>query len=53
VTRYYLWSLPFALAAIVVGRAINQRLKGRAFLRCVHIGLLVIGTVLLTQSVRR
>jgi uncharacterized protein len=53
VTRYYLWTLPFALAAIVVGRVINQRLKGRAFLRCVHIGLLVIGTVLLTQSVRR
>jgi uncharacterized membrane protein YfcA len=53
VTRYYLWSLPLALAAIFLGRAINQRLSGRAFLRFVHIGLLLIGTVLLIGSLRR
>jgi hypothetical protein len=32
VTRYYLMSLPLALAAIFLGRGINQRLDGRRFL---------------------
>ncbi len=53
VTHYYLWSLPVVLAAIFLGRAINQRLRGRLFLWSVHIGLLIIGTVLLIQSLRR
>ena len=53
VTRYYLWSLPLALAAILLGRALNQRMRGRLFLRYVHIGLLVIGTMLLIQSLRK
>jgi uncharacterized protein len=29
VTRYYLWSFPLAVAAILLGRAINQRLEGQ------------------------
>jgi hypothetical protein len=53
VTRYYLWSLPLALAAILLGRAINRRLTGRVFLHCIHVGLLLVGTVLLIQSMRR
>ncbi len=53
VTRYYLWSLPVIMAAIFLGRAINQRLRGDSFLRSVHIGLLLVGTVLLIQSLRR
>src|SRR5213079_1227082 len=36
VTRYYLWSLPIALGAILLGRAINQRMRGRSFLRYIH-----------------
>jgi uncharacterized protein len=52
VTRYYLWSLPPTLAAIVLGRAINRRLAGRSFLRYVHVGLLLVGTLLLLQWVR-
>jgi uncharacterized membrane protein YfcA len=52
VTRYYLWSLPPALAAILLGRAINQRMTGRSFLRYIHIGLLVVGAVLLIQSMK-
>jgi uncharacterized membrane protein YfcA len=52
VTRYYFWSLPLALAAILLGRAINRSMTGRAFLRAVHIGLLVVGMVLLIQSMR-
>jgi uncharacterized protein len=53
VTGYYLWSLPVVLAAIVLGRAINQRLRGRSFLWSIHIGLLLVGAVLLIQSMRR
>jgi uncharacterized membrane protein YfcA len=44
VTFFYLWSLPLPLAAILLGRAINQRLRGRSFHRCIHVGLLLIGT---------
>jgi uncharacterized membrane protein YfcA len=53
VTRYYLWSLPLALVAIFVGRAINRSLSGRSFLRYVHVSLLLVGTALLIQSMRR
>ncbi len=52
VTRCYLWSLPLTLVAIFLGRAINQRMVGRSFLRYVHIGLILIGTVLLIQAMR-
>lgn len=53
VTRYYLLSLPAALLAIYLGRVVNRRLKGPRFLLYVHVGLLVIGTLLLLQSVWR
>jgi uncharacterized membrane protein YfcA len=53
VTRYYLLSLPLALAAIFLGRAVNQRLDGRRFLRYVHSGLLAVGTALLIQALHR
>ena len=50
VTRYYLLSLPVVLAAITLGRIVNQRLKGERFLGVVHVGLVVVGATLLTQS---
>jgi len=53
VTRYYLWSLPLTLAAIFLGRAINQRMGRHSFLLYIHVGLLVVGTVLLIQSMKR
>jgi hypothetical protein len=53
VTHYYLWSLPLSLAAIFLGRAISQRMSGAAFVRFVHIGLLLVGTMLLIQALRR
>jgi uncharacterized protein len=53
VTGYYLWSLPVTLTAIFLGRAINQRIRGNAFLRCIHVGLLLVGVVLLIQSMKR
>jgi uncharacterized protein len=51
VTRYYLLSLPLVLAAIFLGRLVNQRLKGERFLVYVHVGLVVVGATLLIQSV--
>ena len=52
VTRYYLMSLPLTLAAILLGRAINRRLHGQAFLKYVHAGLVMIGATLLVQAMR-
>jgi hypothetical protein len=53
VTRYYLLSLPVALVAILLGRAINRRLSGRSFLFLVHVGLIGVGGVLLVQAMWR
>jgi uncharacterized protein len=50
VTHYYLLSLPPVLAAIFLGRAVNQRLDRGRFLRYVHGGLIIVGTVLVLQS---
>ena len=52
VTRYYLMSLPLTLAAVLLGRVINRRLHGDAFLKYVHVGLVVIGAMLLVQAMR-
>jgi uncharacterized membrane protein YfcA len=52
VTHYYLISLPVAIPAIFLGRAVNYRLRGDAFLKYVHGGLVCVGTVLLIQAVR-
>lgn len=52
VTHYYLVSLPVTLAAVLLGRLINQRLSGAAFLTYVYVGLVGIGVVLLVQAVR-
>ena len=51
VTRYYVVSLPAVLLAIVVGRYTGRRIDARRFLVYVHVGLLVIGAVLLSQAV--
>ena len=50
VTHHYLTALPAVVVAIVLGRAANQRMNGRAFLLYVHLGLIVVGTMLLFQS---
>lgn len=50
VTHYFLASLPLVLAATLLGRILNRRMSGPWFLRAVHIGLVVIGLVLLAQS---
>jgi uncharacterized membrane protein YfcA len=52
VTRYYLLSLVVVIPAILVGRGANRRLHGAAFLKTVHVGLILIGATLLVQAVR-
>jgi hypothetical protein len=50
VTRYYVVSLPGVLLAIAVGRYMVRRLEARRFLAYVHVGLFVLGVVLLAQA---
>lgn len=52
VTHYYLLCLPVILPAVWLGRVVNHRLHGEAFLKYVYAGLAVIGVVLLAQSLR-
>ncbi|MGA7218055.1 MAG: sulfite exporter TauE/SafE family protein [Candidatus Sulfotelmatobacter sp.] len=51
VTHYFLLSLPATLLGVILGRAINRRLHGDAFLNYVYLGLICIGTILLIQAV--
>lgn len=53
VTHYYLFSLPAMLPAIWLGRWLNHRLHGEAFLKYVYAGLCVVGSILLVQAFRR
>ena len=52
VTRYYLVSLPGVLVAIVLGRAVNARIRAGAFVRWVNLGLLIISLVLIGGSLQ-
>ena len=49
-TRYFLSSLPAVAAAILMGRVINQRMKGPGFFRFVYVGLIAVGSLLLVQA---
>ncbi len=51
VTHFYLLSLPVMLPAIFLGRVINHRLHGEAFLKYVYFGLAGTGVLLLIQAV--
>jgi hypothetical protein len=51
-TRYFLLSLPGVAVAILLGRAINQRMS-KGFFRYVYVGLIAIGTVLVVQALSR
>lgn len=50
VTTTFSWSLPGIVLATFLGRAANRRLHPERFLRWVHVGLLLIGAVLVVQS---
>lgn len=49
-TRYFLLSLPAVAAAVLLGRVINQRMKGPGFFRFVYVVLIAVGIVLLVQA---
>jgi hypothetical protein len=53
VTHYYLISLLAALPAIFLGRVVNHRLRGDAFLKYIYLGLILVGGVLLIQAIRK
>lgn len=53
VTRYYLLALVPVLLAICLGRAANRRLNGASFVIYIHFLLIIIGIVLLSQSMTR
>ncbi len=53
VTHDYLLSLPVAVPAIFLGRMLNHRLRGEAFLKYVHAGLICVGLLLLIQAIRK
>jgi uncharacterized membrane protein YfcA len=50
VTRYYWFCLPLVLLAVVLGRAVNQRLTGHAVYRYIHVVLILVGTGLFLQA---
>lgn len=52
VTRDYLISLLVTIPAIFLGRALNHRLRGDAFLKYAYAGLVCIGVLLLIQAIR-
>lgn len=52
VTHYYLIALPAAIPAIFLGRSLNHRMHGDAFLKYVYAGLVVIGSLLIYQAVQ-
>ena len=53
VTHYYLFSLPAMIPAILLGRAMNHRLRGETFLKYIYAGLSVVGVILLVQAFRQ
>ena len=52
ITHYFLIAMFAALPAVFVGRWLNHRMRGDAFLRYVHAGVVTVGIVLLVQALR-
>jgi uncharacterized membrane protein YfcA len=53
VSRFFLVSLPGIILASFLGRRINRRMGAGRFLIYVHVGLILIGAVLLLQAFKR
>jgi hypothetical protein len=51
VTHYYLLSLPVTVLGVFLGRVINHRLRGEAFVKYLYFGLSGIGALLLVQAI--
>ena len=52
VTRFYLCSLVPMVPAILLGRVVNHRLRGNAFLKVVYGGLVAISATLMAQAMK-
>jgi len=52
VTRYCLLSLPGVVAALIIGHALHQRLRGANFYRIIYFALIIVGGILLAQAFR-
>ena len=52
VTRFYLLSLPFVAVATLLGGALNRRVAAPRFASLVYGALMLLGVILLVQSVR-
>lgn len=52
VTHDYLFCLPAALPAILIGRAVNRRLAPGVYLKYVYSGLALVGILLVIQALR-
>lgn len=50
VTSHYIKALPVVFVAVWLGRMVNRRLSGDSFVVYVHAGLLLVGGLLLWQS---
>jgi uncharacterized protein len=50
VTHTFLLSIPAMLPALFLGRALNHRFSGMGFLKYVYAGLLLIGAILLVET---
>ncbi len=53
VTQTYVMSLPVVFAAIILGRWLNRRMKAESFISYVHVGLIVVASVLLIQAISK
>lgn len=52
VNGHFVLSLPAVVLAVLLGRMANQRMQGRGFLVAVHIGLILVGVVLVVQALK-
>ncbi len=52
VTHYFLVAIFAAIPAVFIGRWLNHRMRGDAFLRYVHAGVVAVGIALLIQALR-
>jgi hypothetical protein len=50
VSHNFVICLTPAIGAIFLGRFVNRRMSGRRFVICIHVGLIVLGSILLAQS---
>lgn len=50
VLKYFLIALPVVIPTVLLGRYLNRKLHGNSFYRYVHWGLIVIGAVLIADS---